>query len=164
MTLEYAARVQIRPIAQEDRGMMEAFLYAAIFVPEGVAAPPREIVKEPELALYVQGFGARAGDCGLAAVVDGEVVGMAWVRVVEDYAHLDAETPSLAVSVLSQWRGRGIGTRLLKALLKLLHNKNVQAVSLSVQLANPALRLYQRLGFETVRVHDGEAIMRCRLQ
>ena len=164
MTMAWTEHVQIRPIGQEDKALMKTFLYAAIFVPEGEAAPPRKIVNEPALALYVQDFGAFAGDCGLAAVVGDEVVAMAWVRIVEDYGHIDDETPSLAISVLPPWRGQGIGTRLLTALLKRLRSQNVRAVSLSVQVANPALHLYQRLGFDTVRTHNGEAIMRCSLQ
>lgn len=64
MTMAWTEHVQIRPIGQEDKALMKTFLYAAIFVPEGEAAPPREIVNEPALALYVQDF----GDFGAASM------------------------------------------------------------------------------------------------
>ena len=58
-------------------------------------------------------------------------------------------TPELSVAVMPGYRGQGIGTRLLNALLDTA-SKSYDAVSLSVQADNPALRLYQRLGFEVI--------------
>lgn len=34
---------------------LDAFLYEAIFIPEGVEAPPMEIINQPELQFYVDG-------------------------------------------------------------------------------------------------------------
>lgn len=143
--------------------LMETFLYEAIFVPEGVTKPPREIILQPELAIYVRGFGKCIGDHGVVAEINSEIVGMAWTRIMADYGHIDDATPSLAIAVQSGYRGHGIGTAMLKRLLERLHAAGYAAVSLSVQKENPALHLYERLGFEPVRAIDGEVVMRCAL-
>ena len=69
--------------------------------------------------------------------------------------------PELAVALLPPYRGRGIGTQLLRAMLDELRGRGFAAVSLSVQRANPAVRLYRRLGFRVVETSAGEYVMRC---
>ena len=56
-------------------------------------------------------------------------------------------------------RGKGIGTQLLENMLQLLRGKGYAQVSLSVQKATPAFRLYKRLGFEKLRETDEEYIL-----
>ena len=82
---------------------------------------------------------------------------------MNDYGHIDDDTPSLAIAVLEGFRGQGIGTALLEALLSSLKKKGFAAASLSVQKANPAVHLYDRLGFGTVREEADEQIMRKEL-
>ena len=48
------------------------------------------------------------------------------------------------------YRGKGIGTALITAMLKELRNKGFERASLSAQKENPAIRLCQRLGFEII--------------
>lgn len=43
----------IRRLKQEEAGILDTFLYEAIFIPEGVEAPPRDIINQPELQVYV---------------------------------------------------------------------------------------------------------------
>ena len=149
----------IRTMRPEEYDLLREFLYQAIYLPEGVEPPPRSVVNLPELQVYVQDFGTRPGDFCLAAEVKGKVVGAAWCRIMEDYGHLDNQTPSLAISLLPEYRRLGIGTRLLHALLLLLRENGYRRVSLSVQKENPALRLYQRLGFRTVADKGTEYLM-----
>ena len=40
---------QIRPIRKEEKPILGDFLYEAIFIPEGVAAPPRSILDDENL-------------------------------------------------------------------------------------------------------------------
>ena len=47
----------IRHLAPAEYPLLEDFLYNAIFIPDGVSPPPREIVKQPELQLYIKDFG-----------------------------------------------------------------------------------------------------------
>ena len=52
-----------------------------------------------------------------------------------------------------------IGAALLHAMLRTLARHGWQRVALSVQKANPALRLYQRAGFTIVQDNDEELVM-----
>ena len=49
----------IRPLKDSELPLLDDFLYLAIFIPEGVQAPPREIINQPELRVYVDGFGSQ---------------------------------------------------------------------------------------------------------
>ena len=153
----------IREMRGEERGLLEEYLYQAIFVPEGEMPPERDILNRPELRVYVDGFGAGKADRCMVAEADGKVVGAAWARIMDDYGHVDDDTPSLAVALQPEWRDRGIGTALLRTLLDALSRDGWRRVSLSVQKANRAARLYNRLGFETVEDKGDEAIMLARL-
>lgn len=153
----------VREIKEEEYALLEDFLYEAVFVPEGTPAPPRSVVSLPELRVYVDGFGSRKDDTGMVAEVDGAVVGAIWARVMNDYGHIDGETPSLAVSLYKEYRGHGIGAALLRAMLDLLKRKGYGLVSLSVQKANYALKMYEKAGFEVVDENEEEYIMLRRL-
>ena len=149
----------IRKIRPEEYSLLREFLYQAIYLPEGVEPPPRSVVGLPELQIYIADFGTRPGDYCLAAEVEGTVVGAAWCRIMEDYGHIDSDTPSLAISLLPEYRGRGIGTQLLNGLLLLLRENGYRRASLSVQKENPALCLYQRTGFRIVAETGTEYLM-----
>ena len=149
----------IREIRPEEHNLLREFLYQAIYLPEGVEPPPRSVVDLPELQVYVTDFGTRPGDHCLVAEVEKKVIGAAWCRIMEDYGHIDNNTPSLAISLLPEYRGRGTGTRLLNDLLLLLRENGYRRASLSVQKENPALRLYQRIGFRIVAEKGTEYLM-----
>lgn len=61
------------------------------------------------------------------------------------------------IALLPPWRGQGIGTLLLQALLADAAQAGAAAVQLSVDLRNPARRLYQRLGFVALDEEPGAA-------
>ena len=153
----------IRPIRPEEIPLLDDFLYEAIFIPEGVAAPPRSIIEQEDLQVYVKDFGRRPDDYCLVAERDGKIVGTVWVRVMDDYGHVDDRTPSLAISLYKEYRNQGIGTELLGRMLELLRREGYRRVSLSVQKANYALRMYQKAGFETIADRGEEMLMLCRL-
>lgn len=98
--------------------IVKRFLYEAIYIPEGVEAPPRSVIDFPELQEYIIEFGNRKHDKALVAEIQGDIVGAIWVRIMNDYGHIDNDTPSLAMSVCPRYRGLGIGTSLLKQLLQ----------------------------------------------
>ncbi len=151
--------IQIRKIHPDEYGLLREFLYQAIYLPEGVVPPPRSVVDLPELQVYIAGFGTHSGDDCLVAEAEGTVVGAAWSRIMEDYGHIDSSTPSLAISMLPGYRGLGIGTQLLNGLLLLLQENGYLRASLSVQKENPALRLYERAGFQILAEKDTEYLM-----
>ena len=158
-----SAGYEIRPIRNEEKPLLEDFLYEALFVPEGAEPFPRSILQDPHLKIYTEAFGEQAGDYCLVAQKNGRIVGAAWCRIMDDYGHVDDETPSLALSLYKEYRGQGIGTELLRRLLQLLRSEGYQRISLSVQKANYAVRMYQRAGFQVLIDKDEEYIMVCDL-
>lgn len=158
----------IRPADFSDEPFLWEMLYQSLYVGEGGEPFPRDVLTHPDVARYVEGWG-RAGDLGFVAVASGgrELIGAAWCRLPDGddkgFAYVDDETPELAVAVLSVYRGRGVGTILLKRLLGAAE-ESFRAVSLSVSPDNPAARLYERLGFETVCVRGTHTVMKKRLR
>lgn len=151
----------IRRLTPDDHPFLYEMMYQAIFVPEGEAPLPRDVVQEPAIRKYVEAFG-RPGDLGFAAVDDetGQPIGAAWVRLLkaEDrgYGFVDEATPELVIALLPDHRGRGLGTALMERLMTAAQAQ-YPAISLSVWTTNPAYRLYRRLGFEVVE-EQGPAV------
>lgn len=150
---------KLREISEDEYSLLDDFLYEAIFVPEGMEAPPKSIIKSPELQLYIADFGKRKDDRGLVAEVDGKIVGAVWVRIMKDYGHIDDRTPSFSISLYKDYRGLGIGTAMMKRMLSLLKESGYEKASLSVQKANYAAKMYQDIGFEIVAENDEEYVM-----
>lgn len=153
---------KIRKIESADYKVLEDFLYEAIFIPEGMSAPPRDIINRPELQVYITDFGNRKGDIGLVAEVDKRIVGAVWVRIMNDYGHIDDETPSFAISVYSDYRKYGIGTALMKEMLSVLKHEGYKQASLAVQKENYAVKMYESVGFKKVNENEEEYIMLCK--
>ena len=153
---------QIRKIRENEYSILSEFLYEAIFIPEGTEKPPKSIIEQPELQVYIADFG-KADDWCLVAEVKEKIVGAVWVRIMNDYGHIDDKTPSLAISLYEEYRNLGLGTALMKTMLQVLKNKGYTQISLSVQKANYAVNMYRKLGFETVKENEEEYIMVCRL-
>lgn len=130
-------QITIRNMRVEEYATLKDLLYEAIYVPPGDAPPPRSVADRPELRVYFQGFGSGPLDRALAAVDGSRVVGSVWCRLMDDYGHIDDETPSLAAALYPEYRGQGIGTELLRAMMDALEREGVRQVSLSVQKGNP---------------------------
>lgn len=153
----------IREILEEEYSLLEDFLYEAIFVPEGISDPPKSIIRQPELQVYLTDFGKKKDDIGLVAEVNTKVVGAVWVRIMNDYGHINDITPSLAISLYKKYRGLGIGTALMKKMLLLLKKKGYNQTSLAVQKENYAVKMYKDAGFLIVDENSEEYIMICDL-
>lgn len=154
----------IRKIKESEYPLLSSFLYEAIFIPDGMEAPPRSIIQLPELQLYISDFGSCKDDWCLVAETDQKVVGAVWVRLMKDYGYVDDETPSFAISVYKEYRGLGIGSDLMRKMLDLLKEKGYQKASLSVQKVNYAAKMYQKIGFEIIEEKEDEYIMIYDLQ
>ena len=151
--------VVIREMRLDEKAVLPEFLYEAIFVPEGMEAPDRTIVEQPELSLYYEGFGDGPADRCIVAEVSGRIVGAVWSRIMRDYGHIDDETPSLAIALYKEYRGQGIGRRLMEEILGVLRDMGYNRVSLAVQTANYAVKLYTSVGFGIVDENEEEYIM-----
>ena len=126
---------KIRTILEGEDSLLQDFLYEAIFVPGGVPAPPKSKINQPELQVYIADFGKEKDDIGLVAEVDKKAVGAVWVRIMNDYGHIDNSTPSFAISLYKNYRGFGIGTALMQEMLHILKVRGYKQASLAVHLA-----------------------------
>ena len=154
---------KIRELQQDEINILNIFLYEAIFIPDGVDAPPYEIIKKPELQVYVADFGKKKGDICFVAECGDKIIGAVWVRIMDDYGHIDDETPSFAISIFKEYRNYGIGTELMKRMLLELRKQGYKQASLSVQKINYAVNMYKKVGFNIINANDEEYIMVCKL-
>ena len=153
---------QIRKIRENEYPILSDFLYEAIFIPEGMGKPPKSIIEQPKLQVYIEDFGKEDDWC-LVAEIKEKIIGAVWVRIMDDYGHIDDETPSFAISLYAEYRNMGIGIALMRDMLELLKNKSYKRTSLSVQKVNYAVCMYQKAGFEIIDENEEEYIMVCRL-
>lgn len=133
----------------------------------------RGVLGSPRLARYAVGWG-RPGDLGLVAVdLDGPrglqvPVGAAWLRYFPSkepgYGFVGPGIPEISLAIVPGYRRRGIGRALLLALLDRARAQQISSVSLSVARANPALALYDGLGFRVVPEARGTSAESVTLQ
>ncbi len=157
-------KLKIRPIQPSEYPLLADFLYEAIFLPKDIAPPPRDIILHPDLQMYIANFGTQKADFAVVAEMADKIIGAAWSRIINDYGHIDDQTPSLSVSLYSEYRNQGIGTKLFKKLLEILAQKGYKKASLSVQKANYASAWYLSLGFRIVKENEEDYVMVCDLE
>ena len=122
----------------------------------------RQAQTEAAIRCHVEGWG-RPGDIGIAAFTGQDVfAGAAWVRhfkIAETYGAVKDGVPVLAIGILAKFRGRGLGTRLLREVMAMAKDHGATEMSLSVERENSvALRLYERLGFAVIDDDPGGAL------
>jgi len=150
--------LKIRQIEVSEYPVLEEFVYHALFLPSGVKPPPREVIYEPNIYVYINDFGGK-DDCGVVAEQDGKIIGAAWTRIIPAYGHIDDKTPELAISVLPNCRGQKIGSKMMEHLFELLWKRGYKQTSLSVQKENAAVRFYKRLGYTIVEEKTEDFLM-----
>ena len=95
----------IREMTVMEYPLLNEFLYEAIFIPDGIKPPPKNIIASPELQIYVDRFGASKADFALVAEVEQKIVGAVWVRIIHDYGHIDDATRPLLPSLYTKNTG-----------------------------------------------------------
>ena len=154
--------MRIRPLTIEYQPFLWKALYHAIYVPPGDAEPPPEIVNEPGIRRYAVDWMKNQDDIGCVAIEDEVPIGAAWLRCwsgdEQGYGFVDEDVPELSMALLPGYRGKGIGTKLLRHLLAEAE-KRYAAISLSVSESNPARRLYEREGFKVFGNPEGGSII-----
>jgi ribosomal protein S18 acetylase RimI-like enzyme len=149
---------EIRPINSDEIGVLKDFLYEAIFQPDLNNLAPKSITLKPELQVYIKDFGKPDDNC-LVAVCDDKIIGTVWTRIINGFGSVDEKTPEFAISLFREYRGRGIGTSLMREMLKLLRAKGYKQTSLAVQKENYAVKMYKTVGFEIVKELEEEYLM-----
>ncbi len=144
----------IREIKNDEIDFLEDMLYMAIFIPEGHDPLPKDIIKDKSLAKYTDLWGKDNYDIALVAESDRQLIGAIWGRLFSEenqgYGFIDTTTPELSMAIHPEFRGKGIGTELMRTIVAAYKKLGVEFLSLSVDKANKASGLYKRLGFEIV--------------
>ena len=146
----------------EEVPLLKDFLYEAIFQRDGDDPLPRNVIERPEIKVFIEDFGRQDDHC-LVALAGGRIIGAVWTRIlsgaVKGFGNIDGQTPEFAVSVYKEYRGKGVGTRLMLDMLRLLKDKGYAKASLAVQKDNYAVKMYQKVGFAVVDENEEEYIM-----
>lgn len=154
----------IREMREAEYPLLEEFLYQAIFQRDEKNLIPRSVLVDPDINVYIRDFGDYSEDFCLCAEAEDKVIGAVWVRNIQGFGSIDDETPEFAISLLPDYRGYGIGTALMKAMIEHLKAKSYSQTSLAVQKDNYALKMYLQVGFEIVDENAEEFIMRYQLK
>lgn len=153
---------KIRKIENYEIPILQDFLYEAIFQRSETNLLPREIINEPELKIFIEDFGKKDDFC-LVAEVGGKIIGAVWARIldgeIKGFGNVDNKTPEFAISLYKDFRGKGIGTALMKEMLKVLKESGYKQASLAVQKDNYAFKMYEKLGFRKIKETNEEYIM-----
>jgi GNAT superfamily N-acetyltransferase len=141
----------LRPIAAEDREFL-CRLYASTRAEELALTDWSEERKEAFLrqqfeaqhSHYQQHYAGASFDL---VVVDGEPAGRLYVDRSPQRWH--DEIRLVDIALLPEHRGRGLGRRLLGELIEEARSAG-RRLTIHVEMFNPALRLYERLGFRPI--------------
>jgi ribosomal protein S18 acetylase RimI-like enzyme len=154
-------KFMLKLAAPQDEHFLWHMLYEAAHMDE--AGEPVEAAQHnPALARYVAHWG-QEHDVGYIAIDPdtGQMVAAAWFRLLhganKGYGYVSDTIPELAIGARPAYRGQGAGTALMEALIQRARG-TYAGLSLSVRESNPAVRLYERLGFH--RVPGSEVVNR----
>ncbi len=141
----------IRDLGDGELDFLGEMLYTALdWRPDGELPPFEFIIAHPQVRIFHQGWG-RPGDTALVDEEAGRLVGLVWYRMFTAAEHgegfVDEQTPELAIAVVEEFRGRGIGAALMQAIHERARRDGLSRISLSVDRDNPARSLYARLGY-----------------
>ena len=150
-------QISFRPVEEEDRGFLQR-LYASTRADELAVVDWTDEEKERFLGFqfgaqhdyYREQFPAARFD---VVLVDGEPAGRLYVDRREDEIRL------IDIALLPQYRRRGIGGELMRRVLDEGRRAGLP-VQIHVEHNNPAMRLYNRLGFRKVEDQGVYALMR----
>lgn len=157
----------IRPLEKSEHHILERMLYEAIFQPDETNLIPREVIKLPEIQVYIKDFGLKEDDYCLVADFGGTIVGAVWVRIlsgdIKGFGSIDDKTPEFAISLYKEYRNQGIGTRLMSMMIEYLRNGGYKQTSLNVKKENYAVRLYKNMGFDIIGEDKEDYLMLLQL-
>ena len=151
---------RVRAGGSGDLTFLRRMLYEAAYW-RGSDLPEFELgLSRPDLSKLLSDWGQREGDSAVVAEDESGLMGAAWFRFWDDGNHsfgdVSREVPELAIAVALEHRGRGVGRMLIQALIREAAAAGIAQVSLSVERDNPALHLYESVGFKIVG-HDSNA-------
>ncbi len=143
----------IRAGKSGDLTFLRRMLYEAAYW-RGTDLPEIELgLSTPQLSKLLSDWG-RKGDTAVVAEDESTAIGAAWFRFWDDanhsFGYVSSEVPELAIGVAMEHRGRGVGRKLIQALICEAADAGIARISLSVERDNPALHLYESVGFKVI--------------
>ncbi|MFC2136920.1 GNAT family N-acetyltransferase [Bacteroidota bacterium] len=145
--------IEFREIKNTDYGFLRKMLYESLFVEEGEDPFPEEIINTPEVSKYIDNWD-NLKDFGLIAQLNNKSIGAIWCRLFDKnnkgYGFIDEKTPELSITILPEFRNKGVGTKLMDRFFQQAKVRGHKAISLSVNKKNKAVDLYKRMGFKIV--------------
>lgn len=156
-------QMMIRPATAADAVFLTDMLVHAANTPSHPDRGRADTLADPAIAHYVTGW-PRATDIGVVAVEAGSrSVGAAWLRFFTQerpsHGFVAPDVPELAIGVVPDRRGRGIGRALVRASADAARNRGLTHISLSVEHANPAVALYRAEGYQVVERRERAVTM-----
>jgi len=144
--------ITIRPfLASEWREYRDLRLRALKESPDafGSTFETSSLIPDPEWVSRLERVSPHT-DLPMGAMAGGEPVGLAWAKIEnpdDDVAHL------YQMWVAPEFRGAGIGRRLVNAAINWARDRGVKVMVLDVTCGNvPAARLYESMGFRPVGI------------
>ena len=159
--------LEVVPSIEEDGKMM-----VRLYQQEGVLRYfPMIDLREIEDAVRVWEIFCKKG-ASLTAVVEGVRCGVAYLNL-QPYKKFEHQC-LITIIVDENYRNKGVGTALLKALFNLAKETfHLEMLHLEVYETNPAIRLYERMGFTSFGVQKhfikengsfiGKTLMQCKI-
>lgn len=146
--------IETREGQKTDLPFLKQMLFEAFFWHSEQERPDRgEFLNQPAILKLLANWG-RPGDRAIIALENEKPIGAAWYRLwTEDdhsYGFVDAHTPEIGMAVHSNFRSKGIGRRLLRALIDKARKDGFSALCLSVDPRNFARKLYETERFVKV--------------
>ncbi len=159
--------IKVREIQDKDYAFLEEMLYEMVFFEDPALKPPSsELLKIPEINRYIRYIAPYGG--GVTAFKDDKPAGAAWYILFPEndkgYGFVEAGIPEISVAVKKECRNMGIGTLLLKELAVLIRKKGFSALSLSTDMKNPSVRLYERMGFKKIKQNKTDWVMKMEIE
>ena len=155
-----------RPLTAADQSALWDWLLLALWDPPPAQPRPREVLRNPAVSIYAEGWG-REGDVGVVGEVDGAPIGACWMRCIRGgvgLGYVDDETPQLGIALQPGYRGRGFGRRMMLAALGAARAHGYRQVSLTVHPQNPAITLYESCGFVKREIRNTYHLMTVALR
>lgn len=142
-----AAGVELRAVVPDDRPFLRA-VYGSVrweeLQPTGWSDAQKNAFLDSQFAAQHDHYEKNYDNASYSiVVVDGLPAGRLYVARWPD------EIRIMDIALLPSARGRGVGTSLLRALIDEAAAAG-KRVTIHVESENPALRLYERLGFDRV--------------
>ncbi len=158
----------IRKILPEEYPFMEDIMYETIYHPDPENPYLRDVIYLPQVRVYWNNWGKGKDDRCLVAIVDNKIVGAVWIRTfqgeIKGCGYIDMQTPEIAIALFEKYRNKGIGTQMMEQMIVWMKSEGYAQVSLSITKGNPAIRLYERIGFQTIDENKVDYIMLLKLE